>query len=83
MPVPVVPVDLVLPGYRADNDRSGCRKLHPALLDTRVLRQTDRYENHHATVRHMDRQFDLGHVTVHLQIGTRLLRQKGTTSAFV
>jgi len=78
MSVPVVPVHPVLSGHRADHGRGGRRELHPTLPDARMLRQIDRHENHHASVRHMDRQLHSGHATVHLQNGTRLLCQKGT-----
>jgi len=83
VPVPVVPVDPVLPGNRAYHDRGGGRELHTTLSDARMLCQTYCHENHHAPVRHMDCQLDLGHVTVRLQHGTRLLRQTGKASAFV
>lgn len=83
VPVPVVPVDPVLSGHRANHGRGGRRKLRPALPDARVLRQTDRHENHHAPVRHMDRQLHTGHVAVHIQNGTGLLRKTGTASVFV
>lgn len=83
MPVPVVPVDPVLPGHSADYGRGRRRKLRPTLPDARMLRQTDRHQDHHAPVRHMDRQLDPGHVAVHLQDGTRLLRKKGTRSTFL
>jgi len=83
VPVPVVPVDPVLPGNRAYHGCGGGRELHTTLPDARMLRQTYRNENHHAPVRHMDYQLDPGHVTVRLQHGTRLLRQKGKTSVFV
>lgn len=83
MPVPVVPLDPVLPGNRAYHGRGGGRELHTTLSDARMLRQTYRHENHHAPIRHMDRQLDLGNVTVRLQNGTRLLRQTGKASAFV
>lgn len=79
----MVPVHPVLPGDRADHGRSGRRKLHTALPDARMLCQTHRHENHHAPVRHMDRQLDPGHTTVYLQDGTGLLRQTGKASAFV
>lgn len=82
MPVPMVPVDPVLSGHSADYGRGRCRKLRPALSDARMLRQTNRHENHHAPVCHMDRQLDLGHVAVHLQDGTRLLCKTGTTCVF-
>jgi len=83
VPVSVVPVDSVLPGNRAYHGRSGGRELHKTLSDARMLRQTYRHENHHALVRYLDRQLDPGHVTVCLQDGTGLLRQKGKASAFV
>jgi len=83
VPVPVVPVDPVLPGDRAYHGRGGGRELHTTLSDTRMLRQTYRHENHHASVRHMDCQFDPGHVTICVQDGPRLLRQTGKASAFV
>lgn len=70
----MVPVDPVLSGHRADHDSGRGWKLRATLPDPRVLRQTDGDENHHVIVRHMDRQLDPGHFTVHLQIGTRLLR---------
>lgn len=82
MPVPMVPVDPVLSGHRAYYGRGRCRKLRAALSDTRMLRQTNRHENHHAPVRHMDHQLDLGHVAVHLQDGAQLLRETGTTICF-
>lgn len=78
VPVPVVPVGAVLLGHRADHGRGGGRELRAAVPDARVLRPADRHEDHHASVRHMDRQLDPGHVTVRLQHGTQLLRQKGT-----
>jgi len=77
MPIPVVPVDPVLPGNRAYHGRGGGRELHTTLSDARMLRQTHSHENHHAPVCHMDSQLDPGHVTVRLQYGARLLRQKG------
>lgn len=83
MSIPVVPVDPVLLGNRAYHDRGGGRELYTALSDARMLRQTYRHENHHPPVCHMDRQLDPGHVTIRLQDGTRLLRQKGKASAFV
>jgi len=82
VPVPVVPVDPVLSGHRADHDRGGRRELRAAVPDARVLRQADRHEDHHSAVRHMDRQLDPRHVTVRLQNGTRLLRQTGTRRLF-
>jgi len=83
VPVSVVPVDPVLSGDRAYHGRGSGRELHKTLSDARMLRQTYRQKNHHAPVRHMDRQLDPGHVTICLQDGTRLLRQKGKASAFV
>lgn len=83
VPVSVVPVDPVLPGHDTYHDRCSGWKLCPTLPNARVLRQVDRHENHDAFVHHMDHQLDLGHVTVHLQVGTRLLCQKGTKSTFL
>jgi len=81
--IPVVLVDPVLPSNRAYHGRGGGRELHTTLSNARMLRQTYRDKNHNAPVRHMDRQLDPGHVTICLQDGTRLLRQKGKASAFV
>lgn len=78
----MVPIDPLLPGHGANYGRCGSRELRPSLPDARVLCQTDRHENHYAPVRHMDRQLDTGHITVHLQIGTRLLCQKGSPSTY-
>lgn len=83
VPIPVVPIHPLLSGYGANHGRSGCRELRSTLLDARVLRQINRDKNHYTSVRHMDRQFDPGHVTVHLQVRTRLLCQKGSKSTYM
>lgn len=70
MPVPVVPVRAVLSGHRADHDRGGRRELRPAVPHAGVLRSADGHEDHHAPVRHLDCQFDTGHVAVCVQHGT-------------
>lgn len=77
VPVPVVPVHPVLPGDRADHGRGGRRELRATVPHAGVLRQTDRYENHDALVRHLDTQLHFGHVAVRLPDGTQLLREKG------
>lgn len=79
VPIPVVPVHPVLSSDRVDHGRGGRRELRATVPDARMLRQTDRHQNHDPAVRHLDTQLYFGHVAVRLSNGAQLLRQKGTS----